>query len=73
MSANDILVPKVIEYLSKKGYNRTEPMLRIEAANQDAEGKPIHTRVEDMGGEKYSIAFGEMACIPRLKWITDFF
>lgn len=50
---------QVIEYLSKKGYNRTEAMLRNESANQDVEGKPIHTRIEDAGGAKYGKALGE--------------
>lgn len=50
---------KVIEYLSKKGYNRTEAMLRVESASQDAEGRPMHSRVEESGGLKYGRAFGE--------------
>lgn len=50
---------KVIEYLSKKGYNRTEAMLRQESASQDVEGKPIETRVENSGGLKYGKALGE--------------
>ncbi|KAF8475670.1 WD40-repeat-containing domain protein [Kalaharituber pfeilii] len=37
----------VIEYLSKKGYAKTEAMLRVESAHIDAEGRPIITRVED--------------------------
>ncbi|KAL8806494.1 MAG: hypothetical protein Q9182_001276 [Xanthomendoza sp. 2 TL-2023] len=48
---------KVLEYLSKKGYNRTEAMLRMESANQDVDGRPIQTRVEDGGGVKYGKAF----------------
>lgn len=54
---------KVIEYLSKKGYSRTEAMLRVESASQDAEGKPISSRVEETGGLKYGKAFGETHCI----------
>ena len=50
---------QVIEYLSKKGYNRTEAMLRVESASQDAEGRPIYSRVEETGGLKYGTAFGE--------------
>lgn len=50
---------QVIEYLSKKGYNRTEAMLRVESASQDAEGRPIQSRVEESGGLKYGKAFGE--------------
>lgn len=37
----------VIEYLNKKGYIKTEAMLRLESANTDAEGRPIISRVED--------------------------
>ncbi|MCJ1420714.1 Transcription initiation factor TFIID subunit 5 [Xylographa parallela] len=44
---------QVIEYLSKKGYNRTEAMLRNESATQDADGRPLTSRVEDNGGSKY--------------------
>ena len=51
---------QVIEYLSKKGYSRTEAMLRTESAYQDAEGRTIHTRLEDMGGRKYGSAFGNL-------------
>ncbi|KAH6667934.1 WD40-repeat-containing domain protein [Halenospora varia] len=47
----------VIEYLVKKGYNRTEQMLRQESQNLDKEGKPITERVEDLGTAKYSKAF----------------
>lgn len=53
------IVPKVIEYLSKKGYSRTEAMLRIESANQDVESRPINARAEETGGVKYIRAFGE--------------
>ena len=48
---------KVLEYLSKKGYSRTEAMLRRESAHQDAEGRPIIVRAEDAGGAKYERAF----------------
>lgn len=51
-------IAKVIEYLSKKGYSKTESMLRIESANQDAEGRPINTTAEEAGGPKYVRAFG---------------
>ena len=56
--ANSVL-SKVIEYLSKKGYSRTESMLRVESANQDAEGKPISTKVEDASGARYIQALGK--------------
>jgi len=48
---------KVIEYLLKKGYNRTEQMLRLESSNLDRDGKPIQERVEDLGNAKYSRGF----------------
>ena len=56
--ATDI-IPQVIEYLSKKGYSKTESMLRQESANQDVEGRPINTKAEETGGAKYGKAFGE--------------
>lgn len=49
---------QVIEYLSKKGYSRTEAMLRVESANQDAEGRPTITG-GDAGGVRYGIAFSK--------------
>ena len=54
---NADLTPQVIEYLVKKGYNRTEQMLRQESSHLDKEGKPIHDRVEDSGTLKYSKAY----------------
>jgi transcription initiation factor TFIID subunit 5 len=48
---------QVIEYLLKKGYNRTEQMLRQESSNLDRDGKPIHDRAEDLGTAKYSKGF----------------
>ena len=48
---------QVLEYLAKKGYNRTEAMLRKESANQDAEGRPLISRAEDAGGEMYDRAY----------------
>ncbi len=57
MDANLIL--KVIDYLSKKGYSKTESMLRIESANQDYDGRPLNAKSEETGGVKYLRAFGE--------------
>ena len=51
------ITPQVIEYLVKKGYNRTEQMLRQESSHLDKEGKPIHDRAEDFGTMKYSKAY----------------
>ncbi len=53
------VIPQVIEYLSKKGYSKTESMLRQESANQDVEGRPINTKAEETGANKYGKAFGE--------------
>ncbi|KAF2858536.1 WD40 repeat-like protein [Piedraia hortae CBS 480.64] len=47
----------VIEYLAKRGYSRTEAMLRKESANLDSQGLPIEPRLEDRGGAKYAEAF----------------
>jgi hypothetical protein len=52
---------QVIEYLSKKGYTKTEAMLRSESANTDKDGRPIITRAEDLGGAKYLKAFSKSA------------
>lgn len=57
MSRNANAIPQVLEYLSKKGYSRTEAMLRKESKNVDAEGRPIPSRIEDTGGKKYFTAF----------------
>lgn len=51
------LTPQVLEYLAKKGYNRTEAMLRKESANQDSEGRPIVSRAEEAGGDMYDRAY----------------
>ena len=48
---------KVIEYLSKKGYSKTEAMLRRESETTDREGRPLITRAEDLGGDKYKSGF----------------
>ena len=57
MEANSIL--QVIEYLNKKGYSKTEAMLRMESANQDADGRSIASRAADPNGAKYGRAFSE--------------
>jgi hypothetical protein len=48
---------KVIEYLLKKGYNRTEQTLRQESAHLDKDGRPIHNRIEELGNVKYTKGF----------------
>jgi transcription initiation factor TFIID subunit 5 len=55
---------KVLEYLVKKGYNRTEQMLRQESAHLDKDGRPIHNRVEEMGNIKYARGFDMLS-----RWI----
>ncbi|KAJ5179119.1 hypothetical protein N7492_002329 [Penicillium capsulatum] len=37
----------VIDYLAKKGYSRTEAMLRMESANQEIDGRPLPPLGED--------------------------
>ncbi|KAI1990692.1 Transcription initiation factor TFIID subunit 5 [Ophidiomyces ophidiicola] len=37
----------VIDYLAKKGYNRTEMMLRMESANQEIDGRPLPPTGDD--------------------------
>jgi len=51
------VVDQVLEYLSKKGYSRTEAMLRKESANIDAQGQPVFTRIEDRGGKMYGQSY----------------
>jgi hypothetical protein len=55
--ANTMSPFQVIEYLSKKGYSKTEAMLRRESENTDREGRPTFTRAEDLGGDKYKTGF----------------
>ena len=50
---------QVIEYLNKKGYSKTEAMLRMESANQDADGRSVASRAGDPAGAKYGRAFSE--------------
>ena len=47
----------VMEYLSKKGYSKTEAMLRVESAHTDADGRPIITRPEDYPDVMYEKAY----------------
>jgi hypothetical protein len=57
----DITDPQVIEYLLKKGYNKTERQLRQESAHLDKDGRPIQDRVEDLGEGKYRRAFAMLS------------
>jgi hypothetical protein len=55
--ADRAVMKQVIEYLIKKGYNKTERTLRQESANLDKDGRPISDRSEDLGDAKYRRAF----------------
>jgi transcription initiation factor TFIID subunit 5 len=48
-----------MEYLSKKGYSRTEAMLRVESAHTDADGRPIITKPEDYPDIMYERAYSK--------------
>jgi hypothetical protein len=63
--ADPSIIPQVIEYLNKKGYTRTEAMLRTESAHQDNEVRPIQGRAEDGGGAKY----GKALCECKVVWV----
>lgn len=55
---------QVSEYLAKKGYSRTEAMFRTESPNQDAEGRPNITRLEE-DELKYGRAFSKRPIPPH--------
>jgi transcription initiation factor TFIID subunit 5 len=48
----------VIDYLAKKGYTRTEAMLRMESANQEIDGRSLPQLPQDQRA-KYRAGFGE--------------
>jgi hypothetical protein len=48
---------QVIDYLAKKGYTRTEAMLRMESASQEIDGRPLPQLGED-SRPKYRAGFG---------------
>ncbi|KAB8532583.1 hypothetical protein FH972_025528 [Carpinus fangiana] len=56
----------VIEYLIKKGYNKTEAALRQESQNVDANGIVIKKRAEDSGGGKWAMGYSVFE-----QWIED--
>ena len=71
-TTNTDAIPQVIEYLSKKGYSKTESMLRQESANQDVDGRPFNTKAEETGGVKYGKAFGECYVLSyALKYLIE--
>lgn len=55
-SVADVHPSQVIEYLMKKGYLRTEQVLRQESAQVDKDGRPIFGR-DEYGNEKYIRGF----------------
>ncbi|KAK5173182.1 Transcription initiation factor TFIID subunit 5 [Saxophila tyrrhenica] len=55
--SNQNLNQIVLEYLAKKGYSRTEAMLRKESAHTDPNGQLITSRVEETGGKMYRTSF----------------
>ena len=64
---------QVIEYLNKKGYSKTEAMLRMESANQDVDGRSIASRAGDPTGAKYGRAFGESDQDPYYDEVAELF
>lgn len=54
--SSSLTYQKVLEYLSKKGYVRTEAMLRKESEPQ-ANGQTLATQSTEAGGTKYTKAF----------------
>lgn len=55
-SVADVHPSQVIEYLMKKGYLRTEQVLRQESAQVDKDGRPVFGR-DEYGNEKYIRGF----------------
>ena len=47
-----------MEYLSKKGYTKTESMLRIESST-DRDGRPLLTKADAEPYVRYTRGFGE--------------
>ncbi|KAL1884733.1 Transcription initiation factor TFIID subunit 5 [Paecilomyces lecythidis] len=56
---------RVIDYLAKKGYSRTEAMLRMESANQEIDGRPLPPLGED-ARPKYRAGFELLK-----SWVED--
>lgn len=48
---------QVIDYLAKKGYTRTEAMLRMESASQEIDGRSLPQSNENQR-PKYQAGFG---------------
>ncbi|CCX34827.1 Similar to Transcription initiation factor TFIID subunit 5; acc. no. O13282 [Pyronema omphalodes CBS 100304] len=56
----------VMEYLSKKGYSKTEAMLRVESAHTDADGRPIIAKPEEYADVMYERAYSHLR-----RWIDN--
>jgi transcription initiation factor TFIID subunit 5 len=65
----------VMEYLSKKGYSKTEAMLRVESARTDADGRPIIKPDEypEVMYEKAYCEFSPRSQRNRLRKLADEF
>jgi hypothetical protein len=57
-NADSRLSIQVIDYLAKKGYTKTEAMLRMESANQQIDGRTLPQLGEDQR-PKYRAGFGK--------------
>lgn len=51
---------KVIEYLNKKGYSKTEAVLRAESANQEVDMNSIISKPSKTRPQQYIKAFGKI-------------
>lgn len=60
----------VIEYLCKKGYTKTEAMLRVESAYTDHEGRPIFSSPDDQPEIKCEKAYSRR--FPSVIWGLTF-
>ena len=49
---------QVMEYLAKKGYTKTESMLRLESST-DRDGRPLFTKADAEPHVRYTRGFGE--------------
>lgn len=54
---------QVIDYLAKKGYSRTEAMLRIESAHQEIDGRPPMPPLGEDARPKYRLGFGKFVLL----------
>lgn len=52
---------QVIDYLAKKGYNRTEAMLRMESASQELDNRSSVPPLNEEARPKFALAFGSFA------------